>query len=156
VALDVFVMEVEMAVAGARGCNACDTTLSRVRAAADRLRPAFDALGVEIRIEKLMVVSEPQARVLGLRASPMVRIGAIDLVPDHRDRSPDGAQGAWIETDRVWRWRGEEHDQPPVGMLVDAMMRGYAAAPIEPDHPMPAYVRQFLAGSAAETVGRCG
>jgi len=147
--LDIFVMEVDMSAGGKASCSACSATAARVAEAAERVRPVFDALGTELTVLPLLMRDEAQARALGLRSSPMIRIGGIDLHPEHRDRAPDAS--GWFDTDRVWWWNGEAHDQPPLAMLIDAVLRAYAqGAPTDPGAgsvQVPAYVRQFLQGA---------
>lgn len=155
--LSATVLEVDMSAAGESGCASCDTTMARVRQAAERVRPALEALGVELRVEKLLVRTEAQARALGLHASPMVRIGGVDLAPEHRRTAAGEASGGpWSGTKRVWRWRGAEHAQPPLSMLVETLLRagvaerdGLAVPPRQAEPEIPAYVRQFLRAEAA-------
>jgi len=156
--LNVFVLEVDMSAAGKTGCSSCNATLGRVREAVDLIPPVFDSVGVELDIAELRVGDLTQARALGLRASPMVRIGGIDLYPEHQVRTPDSS--GWLDTDRVWRWNGRAFDQPPRGMLIDALLRAYAqgaqTTPSGPAELVP-YLRQFLEDAPpAETASECG
>jgi len=151
-------MEVDMSAAGKAGCRSCDATLARVREAADMLRPVFGILDVDLNVSELRVSDLTQARALGLRASPMIRIGGFDLYPEHQGRTPDGAD--WFETDRVWRWNGQTYDQPPTAMLIDALLRAYAqggrSLRFEPAE-LPPYVRQFLERrKPAQPASACG
>ena len=165
-ALDVFVMEVDMSRAGEAGCQACDTTTARVKESVEQLRPVLDAVGVEVRVDKLRVSSDAEARALGLRASPMIRIGGIELAPEHRDIPLNGSEEEF-ETMRLWHWQGQAYRDPPLAMLLDALLRAYATNRTEGATPkrseIPSYVQQYLspggerASAAANTCSSgCG
>jgi hypothetical protein len=75
---------------------------------------------------------------LRLTGSPTIRVGDVEVRPEHRGTDEEG---------RVWWWNGEEHSLPPEAMLVDTILRGYAllrAAGGIGAFSLPAYMQQFL------------
>jgi hypothetical protein len=137
--LEVQFLGVEMSAAtGTKSCSSCDTARSRLDAAIDAVRPVLDAVGVSVAVSELFVETELEARALRLTGSPTIRVGGVELKPEHRGRGEDG---------RVWTWNGEEHPLPPQAMLVDAILRGYA---LQRDNAgigalqFPPYMGQYL------------
>lgn len=116
--LEVEFLSVEMSAAtGTTSCSSCDTARSRLDAAIDAIRPVLDAVGVSVAVSERSVETEREARALRLTGSPTIRVGGVEVKPEHRGMGEDG---------RVWSWNGEEHALPPRAMLVDAILRGYA------------------------------
>jgi hypothetical protein len=153
--LDVQFLEVDMNSEGTAGCGACDSARSRLRSALWTAEPVLEELGVEVRVRDVLVETEEQARSLAFRASPTIRVGGIELVPEHR--APEGIPGGAEDgEDRSWLWQGEEHALPPRAMLLDAILQAYAAPEGEAhqtsaftgSYEVPAYVRRFLAPGA--------
>jgi len=142
--LDIIILEVDMTAADKASCSSCNAAVSRVREAVDTLRPVFEVLGIDLSVAQLTVSDLTQAKALGLRSSPMIRVGDIDLYPEHREAAPDGS--GWTETERIWRWDGTTHDHPPLAMVIDAVLRAYAhqATAGRSSIGIPPYVRQFL------------
>jgi hypothetical protein len=137
--LEVQFLGVEMSHSrGTNGCASCDTARSRLDAALETVRPALDAVGVSVEVSERFVETEREARALRLTGSPTIRVGGVELKPEHRGKDEDG---------RVWTWNGEEHPLPPPAMLVDAILRGYALLRGSGGigaFEVPAYMRQFL------------
>lgn len=137
--LEIQFLGVEMSAAtGTKGCSSCDSTRSRLDAAIDAVRPALSAAGVAVVVAEQFVETEREVRALHLAASPTIRIGAVEVKPEHRGIGEDS---------RIWLWNGGEHSQPPQAMLVDAILRGYASGRASggvESTGIPPYVRQFL------------
>lgn len=137
--LTVEVLGVEMSKqTGAAGCSSCDETRGRLVEALAAVQPLFDMVGVEPKIVDRWISSEHEARSERVSASPTIRIGSVEVKPQHVDNSEKG---------RIWQWQGKDYTQPPVGLLLDLLMKGYAqsqsadsldAAAISP------YLKQFF------------
>jgi hypothetical protein len=153
--VDVEFLEVDMSPERASGCGACDSARGRLRAAIETAEPVLEELGVQVRIRDVLVETEEQARILAFKASPTIKVGGIELVPEHR--APEGDQAAEGGEDRAWLWRGEEHALPPKAMILDAILRAYAVLDGEVHEPaasagryeVPPYVRRFLGTGAS-------
>lgn len=106
--LDVAFLEVDVSSEGTSACGVCDNAnaRTRLRAALGTVEPALQELGVEARIRQVLVRTEDEARALKLRASPTIRVGRVDLVPE--PPVPKGGEGAEDGENRAWVWRGGE------------------------------------------------
>jgi hypothetical protein len=119
VRLAVEFFEVEMSSrTGQAGCSSCDDARVRLARALELATPLFATLGVVPHVVHRSVTTERDARVERVAASPTIRVGDVEIRPVHRDNREEG---------RVWPWQGDDHAQPPVGMLVDLLIRGYVA-----------------------------
>lgn len=146
-------LEVAMPSTNGEGCSACDSVRGRLDSAIEAVRPLFARLGTEVEVEAARVRTEAEARTLGLHASPTIRIGNVVVAPEHRGTGEE----------RLWQWRGDRFAAPPQGMLVDMLIRGYAATVTSASADvgdqekdargdLPAYLLQFLtAGEAGKS-----
>jgi hypothetical protein len=136
-------------------CRATDTTLLE---AIERTRPALDAAGVTVSMTKTLVTGETQARQLGFVSSPTIRIDGVDIAGELVESACDTCSEACACDGSVdcrdWVYQGERSTQPPLGLIVEAIMRHAAGAgsatPARPQPPtVPANLRQYFAAAAA-------
>ena len=107
----------------------------------------------------MLVESEEQARALRFVSSPTIRVDGDDVALELRESScgseacTDGC-GDQIAC-RVWVHRGREYTEPPVAMIVDAILgHVYGGAPgraaPEPEaYELPENLARFFSGKAA-------
>jgi hypothetical protein len=141
-------------------CTRCRATDATLLEAIALTRPPLDAAGVAVDVTKTLVASEAQARALGFVSSPTIRINGVDIA----DELVESACNSCSETCacnggvdcRDWVWQGERSQEPPLGLIVEAILRhaGGAdparAAISEPESGMvPANLRQYFAAAAA-------
>ena len=112
----------------------------------------------------MLVESEEQARALRFVSSPTIRVDGDDVALELRESScgseacTDGC-GDQIAC-RVWVHRGREYTEPPVQMMVDAILgHVYGGAPAraasEPGaYELPENLARFFAGKAASAAFR--
>jgi hypothetical protein len=138
-------------------CRAADQTLLE---AIERIRPALDAAGVTVSVTKTLVTGEAQARQLGFVSSPTIRIDGVDIAGELVESACDTcsetcACNGGVDC-RDWVYQGERSTQPPLGLIVEAIMR--RAAGTDPDSPTPARpqpptvadnLRRYFAAAAA-------
>lgn len=147
-------------------CTRCLGADRNIGSALELVSDVLAATGVEVEVEKILVESEEQARTLRFVTSPTIRINGTDLALELRESScgseacTDGC-GEQIEC-RVWVYRGEEYTEPPVAMIVEAILGhlyGRAAercqARPEP-YVLPDNLARFFAGKAAPTSNEAG
>ena len=115
--LTVEVLGVEMSKQTGAGCSSCDETRNRLVEALAAAQPLFDMVGVEAKIVDRWIGSEHEARAERVSASPTIRIGSVEVKPQHVDNTEKG---------RIWQWQGKDYTQPPVGLFLDLLMKGYA------------------------------
>ena len=115
-------------------CSRCLGADRSLESALDVVREVLQATGVELEVDKILVESAEQARALRFVSSPTIRVDGDDLALELRESScgseacSDGC-GEQIAC-RVWVHRGREYTEPPVAMIVDAVLgHVYSGAP---------------------------
>jgi hypothetical protein len=140
-------------------CTRCRGADRSLESALEVVRDVLEATGVEVVVNKVLVESEEQARALRFVSSPTIRVDGHDVALELRESScgseacADGC-GGQIAC-RVWVHRGREYTEPPVGMLVDAIlghvyggMPARARSAVEP-YELSANLGRFFSGEAA-------
>jgi Domain of unknown function (DUF2703) len=107
-------------------CSRCLGADRSLESALDVVREVLQATGVELEVDKILVESAEQARALRFVSSPTIRVDGDDVALELRESScgseacTDGC-GDQIAC-RVWVHRGREYTEPPVAMIVDAVL----------------------------------
>jgi Domain of unknown function (DUF2703) len=146
--VDVILLEVDMSRTGKPSCDACDVAKQQLTKALDVVTPLLRDVNVDLRFNNVVVSTEEQARQLRFRGSPTLRVGDFEVVPTHVSDSEE----------RAWQWGSQEHAVPPVGLFVDAILRGWAGAESEtPDesYAVPGYLASYLTAKADPAPGSC-
>lgn len=139
-------------------CTRCRDTDDVLDEAIDRVAPLLADLDVEIERRNVHVDSERAARMTGLTVSPTIRVDGRDV---HADPLVSTCESCGDLCDcgedidcRLWAYRGEEYETPPVEMLIDAILRGAVTAAEDAKHrvaPLPANLQQFFGTESEET-----
>jgi hypothetical protein len=143
-------------------CTRCRATDATLLEAIERTGPALDAAGVAVSVTKTLVASEDQARALGFVSSPTIRINGVDIVGELVESACDScsetcACNGGVDC-RDWLWRGDRSHEPPLGLIVEAIMR-HAGGP-DPGNPpasppgsatVPANLRQYFTAARADS-----
>jgi uncharacterized protein DUF2703 len=145
-------------------CTRCLGAGRSLESALEVVRDVLEATGVMVEVKKVLVESEEQARALRFVSSPTIRVDGRDVALELRESScgseacTDGC-GDQIAC-RVWVHRGREYTEPPVGMIVDAIL-GYVyggtpapARSAAESFELPANLARFFAGKAAATASK--
>lgn len=139
-------------------CTRCRATDDNLEAALQAAREVLEGNGIEVEINKIHVESAERARELRFVSSPTIRINGRDVALELRESScesrccTDGHGGAIAC--RVWVHEGREHTEPPVPMIVDAILREVdAGEPVETEldaqpYELPENLERFFAGKA--------
>jgi hypothetical protein len=149
--LEVEFLGIEMSATGTKGCASCDSTRTRLDAAIASVRPVLGELGIDVKVTERYVATEEEVRTLRLQGSPTIRVRGYEISPEHRGTSEDS---------RVWTWQGEEHRLAPKAMILDTILRGYAATSRKQEasgnaNAIPAYMQQFLKPEATGVATEC-
>ena len=143
-------------------CTRCRATDATLLEAIQRTRSALDAAGVTVSVAKTLVASEAQARGLGFVSSPTIRINGVDIAGELVESACDScsetcACNGGVDC-RDWVWHGERSHEPPLGLIVEAIMRhaggtdpGGATSSPPGSAGVPANLRKFFAATAADT-----
>ena len=108
-------------------CTRCRGTDRSLEAALAAAGDVLTAAGVEVEVRKVHIRSEAEARSWRFVSSPTVRINGVDIAFELRESScgseacVDGC-GDQIAC-RVWVFGGREYTEPPVELIVDAILR---------------------------------
>lgn len=144
-------LDVELLYIDIDTCDRCQGAEAALDAALAAAEPALAALGIAVRLRKTLVEGEEQARTLRLVSSPSIRIDGHDIQPDLREDlcgTCSTLPGQSAVECRVWTWRGEDHQAPPAGMIVEALLRaatsGEAPARADADFAVPENLRGFF------------
>jgi len=148
-------------------CTRCRATDATLLEAVELTRPALEAVGVSVTVTKTLVASEAQARALGFVSSPTIRIGGVDIAGELVESACDSCSDACpceggVDC-RDWLYRGERSTEPPVGLIVEAIMRRAVGAPPDEAHmpgpppvEVPLNLRGYFAARAVEsTAAEC-
>jgi hypothetical protein len=145
-------------------CTRCLAADQALESALDVVREVLQATGVRVEVDKVLVESEEQARALGFVSSPTIRVNGDDVALELRESScgseacTDGC-GDQIAC-RVWVHRGREYTEPPVAMIVDAILgRVYGRAwprarSADEPYELPENLARFFSGKAASAEER--
>jgi len=139
-------------------CTRCRGTERSLESALEVVRDVVTAAGSEVEVNKVHVESAAQARQLGLVSSPTIRVNGRDIALELRESS----YGSEVCTDgcgesidcRVWVHRGREHTEPPVEMILDAILREvYGGSAVQRErasdpYELPENLERFFAGKA--------
>jgi hypothetical protein len=146
--VDVILIEVDMAGTAKQSCEACDVAKRQLNKALEVVAPLLSDVSVDVRLNNVLVSTEEQARQLRFRGSPTLRVGDVEVVPAH---VPDSE-------DRKWQWGNQEHTVPPVGLFVDAILRGWAGneqEPVEESYTIPSYLASYLTKKESAAGSSC-
>jgi hypothetical protein len=140
-------------------CTRCLGASRSLESALDIVGEVLQATGIEVEVDRVLVESAEQARALRFLSSPTIRVDGRDVALELRESScgseacTDGC-GDQIDC-RVWVHRGREYTEPPVAMIVDAILEHVYSGPsprarIEAQsYELPENLARFFAGKAA-------
>jgi Domain of unknown function (DUF2703) len=148
---------VELLVLDLTSCTRCVGTLANIETAIAAVRQVVELTGTSIRVQKIVIESEEEARRHGFVSSPTIRIAGRDIVFDTLESPCESCTdvcGCSEGTNcRLWRYRGADYTEAPVGLIVEALLR--ELAPPRPEvgsagaaatYEVPANLRAFFAG----------
>ena len=140
-------------------CTRCLGSDRSLELALEVVGDVLRASGVEIEVNKVLVESAEQARALRFVSSPTIRVDGEDIALELREsscRSEACTDGCGVRTAcRIWVHRGREYTEPPVAMVLDAILRRvYGAGPAlratgAADYELPENLARFFQGKAA-------
>jgi hypothetical protein len=139
-------------------CTRCLGADRSLESALETVGDVLRASGTEVEVNKVLVESAEQARALRFVSSPTIRVDGYDIALELRESSCGSeacTDGCGAQTAcRVWVHGGVEYTDPPVAMVVDAILRRVygdapAAGATRPAHyRLPENLARFFAGKA--------
>ena len=156
------VLDVELLALDLTSCTRCTGTLANIEKAIDAVRQVAELTGTALRLRKVVIGSEEEAWRHRFVSSPTVRVGGRDIVFETLESTCGSCSdlcGCSEGTScRIWRYQGQEHEEAPVGLVVEAVLREIASGPAggtgdeaaAGPGAVPENLRRFFAGKAAK------
>lgn len=141
-------------------CTRCKGTNEMLDEALAIVHPVLEATGIKVNVRKTQIQTLEQARSLRFVSSPTIRVNDRDIALEQKESRCDSCESACGEPVdcRVWVYQGQESTVAPVGMIVEAILRGIYAgeqlpAPM-PYQDVPDNLKRVFAARASGVVGR--
>lgn len=121
------VIDVELLALDLNSCARCVGTLEHIEKSIELIQPVMEVLETQVNLKRVVVESENEARQYGFVTSPTIRINGYDIAFETLESECESCT-ALCGCDvpiacRVWRYRGEEYTQAPVGLIVESILR---------------------------------
>jgi hypothetical protein len=120
-------IDLELLALDLTSCTRCVGTLANMEKAIETLQQVLHVTGFDVRVQKMLIASEEQARQYHFVTSPTLRINGHDIVFETLESACDSCtdQCGCPEGTRcrVWRYQGLEYTEAPVGLIVEAILR---------------------------------
>ena len=121
------VIDIELLALDLNNCTRCVGTLDHIEKAIKIIQPVMEVMETQVNVERVVVKSEEQARRYQFVTSPTVRINGKDIAFETLESECESCTdlcGCDEGTScRVWRYRGEEYTEAPVGLVVESILR---------------------------------
>jgi hypothetical protein len=153
-------IEIELLALDLDTCGRCTGTDRNLEGALASVANVLRETGAAVKVTKRVIATAPEAERFRLVSSPTIRVDGRDIALELRESNCGdcgdicGCEGG-VDC-RVWVWQGKEHLEAPKPLIVDAVLRAYAAppagVPAEPYH-MPENLRTYFAAAAAKLSG---
>ncbi len=121
------VIDIELLALDLNRCTRCVGTLDHIEKAIEIIRPVLEVMEAQVNVRKIVIESEEQALQYLFATSPTVRINGKDIAFETLESECESCTdlcGCDEGTScRVWRYRGEEYTEAPVGLVVESILR---------------------------------
>ena len=108
-------------------CTRCVGTNQNLETAIDTVKPVLSLMGVELRVNKILIESPQQAQAHHFVTSPTIRLKGRDIALETRESRCDSCTdlcGCAEGTEcRVWLYQGQEYTEAPVAMLAEVILQ---------------------------------
>jgi hypothetical protein len=121
------VIDIELLALDLNSCTRCVETLDHIEKAIDIIQPVLEVMETQVNVKRIVVESEEQARRYQFVTSPTIRVNGKDIAFETLESECESCTdlcGCDERTRcRVWRYRGEEYTEAPVGLVVESILR---------------------------------
>jgi hypothetical protein len=158
------IIDVELLALDLRTCTHCVETLENIETAIKTVQQVLEVTAIDVRFQKILIESDQQAREHQFVTSPTVRINRRDIAFEMLESACEMCTGlcgcAEGKTCRIWRYRGQEFTQAPVGLIVEALLREIVGSDIHVAAESPVYegvpenLRRFFTQAEGSTAER--
>jgi hypothetical protein len=130
-------------------CERCQDTDSTLDEAIEAVKTVLEVTGMDVKLNKINVLSEALAQEHRFVSSPTIRINGQDIqleVKENACESCGDLCGDDVDC-RVWSYQGKDYNVPPKAMVVEAILKAVygsdEAAPTLETYIMPSNLKQF-------------
>lgn len=135
-------------------CERCCGTDAALVEAIDKVADLLTAAGLEPVLKKIKIESIQMAEEYKFLSSPTIRVNGRDVTSSVKENACTDC-GDICGDDvkcRVWEYEGNRYEVPPIGLLVDGLLKGVyspesLSKPAE-EYDVPENIRTFFAGTA--------
>ena len=140
-------------------CERCqDTDMSLDEAISD-VANVLEAAGIDVKINKINVLSEELAIKHRFLTSPTIRINGKDIQMDYEEslcESCGDLCGDEVDC-RVWIYQGKEYTKPPKAMIIEAILKevygGSSERQEQKEYEIPENLKKFY--QSMKSKGNC-
>lgn len=150
-------------------CTRCVGTNANLERALASVEEVLRSTGVSLRVNKILIDSPEKARAHHFVTSPTIRVNGRDIALETKESKCDSCTdlcGCSEGTNcRVWVYRGEEFNEAPTAMIVEAILQEVFRAPQPQEQEesaayedVPENLQRFFAGASspvAEEAAMC-
>jgi hypothetical protein len=108
-------------------CTRCVGTGENLETALDKVAQVLDSANMGVNIRKVLIETAAQAQAHHFITSPTIRVNGRDIALDTRESLCDSCTelcGCEEGTNcRVWLYQGQEYNEAPVGLIVEAILQ---------------------------------
>ena len=134
-------------------CERCQNTDSSLDQAVEEVSTVLKSAGYEIEVYKINITSEELAVKYRFVSSPTIRVNGRDIAIELKESCCEECGdlcGDNVEC-RVWIYEGEEYNEPPKAMIVNAILKavyggGSSAAETPGEYVLPDNLKTFFDG----------
>jgi hypothetical protein len=155
-------IEIELLALDLDTCTRCVGTLTNIEKAIGVAEQVLHATHSHVRVQKILIESEEQALNHKFVTSPTVRISGRDMAFETLESRCDDCTdlcGCDEGTKcRVWRYQGQEHNEAPVGLVLESILREVCGDANGPVSDVAAYtgapenLKRFFAAKSAKHI----
>lgn len=133
-------------------CERCMATDETLKQALDVLSGVFDTLGFEVKANSVNITSRELAEEYRFISSPTIRVNGVDICSELVESNCTDCGdlcGNTVDC-RVFVYEGKNYEQPPVPMIVDAILKAIygGQAQSEETYTLPDNLERFFAGKS--------
>lgn len=106
-------------------CERCQGTDKCLDEAIEDVSNVLMATGIDVKVNKINVLSEELAKKHKFLTSPTIRINGKDIQMDYKEslcESCGDLCGDEVDC-RVWIYQGKEYSKPPKAMIIEAILK---------------------------------
>lgn len=141
-------------------CERCVGTMENIETAIGEVKNVLAITDTKIKVQRILIESEEQAKAYQFVSSPTIRISGHDIVFDTLESKCDSCSDLCNSEEgtdcRLWQYQGEEYTEAPVGLIVQSLMQEiFGGGQRHSEQPSGSYtvpenLQRFFAGKAEQ------